>query len=701
MHHQVFECESCRVWTGASGTPLDTIETVEQHEMETIPFSLELWLKTEPKQASVAVQSVVAAQGLYLVKSRALDTHFQAKYSILLPLETLFSFSMYSPSPFVSIVVVILNINEKQQQGYFFDRVRQVVLGSASGGKLQLSGEQDNAVFYETDVAVKLLAVLHAAFPRVELSRSAKKCLGKERVGYRLAGNKLGEMMKRRKTLSADAFYGPKAVKPTVAGSLDGHVSDNRWRTFYEKLQFRVSHSMTCQLEGTAPISLTFPRQKETFEFVDQLVAFRRRIKFTRGVSSNTGYGDSDHVPRVFCFENARNGKRRFLVASFAEFWKNYTKTRADQRHVYEIIREGVPCRLYLDLEFKRAINSHVDGDALVARLLSLFQLQFYRRYGIRVHHRDIYQLESSTSAKFSRHVIFHLPGSDLFANNLHAGAFVRELINDLVALIDEDSKEERPDQLYSPFLVNTESENDPVGKKQLFIDTGVYTRNRMFRVLGSSKFKKQAVLCMLNASSSSLTELDQESFLNTLVCPYPVIEAVIDSQQTKPFRLLRCEASPAVIGRSGRFHSSSAKSLVASSVECRSSVYPVLDAFILSKATKGGVQGKIRAIQMLLTKSSDMLAIVPGEGSHHEPPGANTLSRPWMIIYHMAHNRWCANIRRPHKSNNVMFIVDIEQRVFYQKCHDPVCQSMDFRSPPQPLPLHIDFSAEAMGGSI
>ncbi|CAI5746039.1 unnamed protein product [Peronospora destructor] len=623
QQHQVFECESSRVWTGALGTSLHTIENAEQHEIEAIPFRLQVWLKTEPKNASVAVPSV--AQGLYLVKSCGFHPHLQGNHRILLPIEALSCFSLYSPSPFVSTVVVVLDVNEKQQQGYFFGRVRHVVLGSASDERLQLSGEHDSAVFYETEVAEELLAVLHSAFPR-----------------------------------------------PTVADHLDDRVSDNSWRTFYEKLQFRVSHSVTCQLEGTAPISLSFPRQQEAFEFADQIVALRRRIEFTRGVSSNTGYGNSDRVPRVFCFENAQNGKRRFLVTSFAEFWKNYTKTRADQRHVYEIIREGVPCRLYLDLEFKCGINSHVDGDALVARLLSLIQLQFYRRYGLRVHHQDIYQLESSTPAKFSRHVIFHLPGGDLFTDNLHAGAFVRELINDLVVLIDEDTKEERPDQLYSPFLVNTESENDPICKKQLFIDTGVYTRNRMFRVLGSSKFKKQAVLCMLNTSSSSLTELDQELFLNTLVCPYPVIEAVKHSQQTKPFRLLRCEPSPAVVRRCRRYNPSSARSLAASSIECRSSIYPELDAFILSKATKGGVQGKIRAIQMLMTKSSDMQAILPGKGSHQEPPGVNTSSRPWMIVYHMAHNRWCANVQRPHKSNNVMFIVDLDQRVLLSKMSRP-----------------------------
>lgn len=35
-------------------------------------------------------------------------------------------------------------------------------------------------------------------------------------------------------------------------------------------------------------------------------------------------------------------------------------------RHVYEIIREGSPCRMYFDLEFARAHNPGLDGEWLV-----------------------------------------------------------------------------------------------------------------------------------------------------------------------------------------------------------------------------------------------------------------------------------------------------------------------------------------------
>lgn len=122
----------------------------------------------------------------------------------------------------------------------------------------------------------------------------------------------------------------------------------------YEQLQFRVSRSLMCQLEGTAAVSSTFPRQQEAFEFADQIQAFRSRLRNTRSdqpeprsVHPQTAH---ETTPRVFSFESANGGKRRFLVTFMDAFWDSYRKSLPGQRHVYEIIRESVPCRLYFDL---------------------------------------------------------------------------------------------------------------------------------------------------------------------------------------------------------------------------------------------------------------------------------------------------------------------------------------------------------------
>lgn len=97
MSAQVFESEACRVWTGALGTPLHAIEDAEQHEIEAFPFSLQIWLHSQPNIVAVAVQSP-AQLGLYLVKTPVFDsnsTHLQQNQSLLLPFDALSCFSMY------------------------------------------------------------------------------------------------------------------------------------------------------------------------------------------------------------------------------------------------------------------------------------------------------------------------------------------------------------------------------------------------------------------------------------------------------------------------------------------------------------------------------------------------------------------------------------------------------------------------------
>ncbi|CAF4186230.1 unnamed protein product [Adineta steineri] len=45
---------------------------------------------------------------------------------------------------------------------------------------------------------------------------------------------------------------------------------------------------------------------------------------------------------------------------------------------------------------------------------------------------------------------------------------------------------------------------------------------------------------------------------------------------------------------------------------------------------------------------------------------------------------RYCDNVGRPHKKNQVYFLVDPVKLVYYQKCYDPDCQG--FQSAKQPI---------------
>ena len=60
---------------------------------------------------------------------------------------------------------------------------------------------------------------------------------------------------------------------------------------------------------------------------------------------------------------------------------------------------------------------------------------------------------------------------------------------------------------------------------------------------------------------------------------------------------------------------------------------------------------------------------------------------------------RYCENIGRYHKSNNVYWIVDLNTKKVYQKCHDEDCS--EFLSTPKNLPEEILFKLDIEGDTF
>jgi hypothetical protein len=220
---------------------------------------------------------------------------------------------------------------------------------------------------------------------------------------------------------------------------------------------------------------------------------------------------------KLFTYESAAaNGRRRFLVADLQEFYKRYAEMRDSVRHVYEIIREASPCRLYFDLEFSRELNPQADGEAMVSTLVDLVCWKLYDRFGLFMSRDYVVDLESSNGAKFSRHLIFilrpttartrgahtaartqepHLQSELLFLSNADAGAFVADACSEM---LQESS--DAPKAAFAHLWVLTSTD----GQKQCFVDRGVYTRNRAFRLALSCKYGKSTVLRLSDSRAYS-----------------------------------------------------------------------------------------------------------------------------------------------------------------------------------------------------
>ena len=83
-------------------------------------------------------------------------------------------------------------------------------------------------------------------------------------------------------------------------------------------------------------------------------------------------------------------------------------------------------------MEFNKRANPRLTQDVTEELLADLFEElrdQFRRTYGLPIRRSCMVDLDSSTSKKFSRHWILHLPRGALFADARAAGTFVRGLV--------------------------------------------------------------------------------------------------------------------------------------------------------------------------------------------------------------------------------------------------------------------------------
>jgi hypothetical protein len=424
--------------------------------------------------------------------------------------------------------------------------------------------------------------------------------------------------------------------------------------------------------------------------------------------------------PRIFSTEKSNTGKRKYVVGQLGRFMDLYwRKADPNQRHYYELIRENTPCRLYFDLEFSRICNpgiSEADAETLLDEFYSELVADLETAYKITEMRRtNIVDLDSSTETKFSRHWIVHLPNEWLFANTYAVGQFVKNLVGRLAELQATGqlglTRPMLQKLLFVAGNVRTASDSAPE-KKTCFIDLGVYTRNRLFRLLGSSKFGKPASAALRISESNefrfpkdfgnhnfylpamrahlrkeendSINIEDSDSKFETALKEFVAATdwsmhaevlaqtLVVPANQSKLQHLVlpfidesKEELISRVPGQTRRLLAMEAKPICVGP-----SPYPVLDDYVQRElATRGGVKGAIRAWSVEMDPEQDCAL---------------------RITYQMSRNRWCECVRREHKSNNIFWSVDFASYQAVQGCHDPECRLMNFRGSPISLPDEV-----------
>ncbi|KAL2550531.1 DNA-directed primase/polymerase protein [Forsythia ovata] len=359
---------------------------------------------------------------------------------------------------------------------------------------------------------------------------------------------------------------------------------------------------------------------------------------------------------RVFSYQDHMNGQRRFLVSTYKEFWRRYKDMNPKFRHHYEVIQEGLPCHLYFDLEFNMRENPDKNGDEMVDLLLTVVFDALLEKYSIGGNKDWVVELDSSTKEKFSRHLIIRLPKT-AFKDNSHAGAFVTEICSRAYLYKETDGR-------FKNLFVSKDSSSAD-NQCQLFVDTAVYSRNRCFRLPLSSKAGKSSIL--LPSGRFKCKDMSEgEVFMESLICNMDadcekllICKMDLDCVKALHFDTEVTSSSCKHSCFPPEFHLDACTSDASKTYLMGKSPFSALDVFVETVASIGNVSGKIRSWYWF--------------------------SEYGLMVYNMSRNRYCERIGRQHKSNHVIYVVDLRRAVYYQKCHDPDCRG--YRSPLRPIP--------------
>ncbi|MBN3301782.1 PRIPO protein, partial [Amia calva] len=344
---------------------------------------------------------------------------------------------------------------------------------------------------------------------------------------------------------------------------------------------------------------------------------------------------------RVFALEidPAEMGQRIYLVTTYTELWHYYRTYRQSLMHCYEVIPEGAVCKLYFDLEFHKPSNKGLDGKQMVASLTQYVCQKLQEDYGIQCSDKDVLNLDSSTDEKFSRHLIFLLPNA-AFKDNVQAGHFINKILQPALEELQRRRNHEltdgAPKQKDCP--INSTNDRPPLSPVEnvqkpdadiqkspqpkrkrngdlqatLLYPTGVYTKNRNFRLYKSSKAGKNVAFTVAEDNrfvpkAHQRVSEEQQVFLSSIVsnvsrvCSFVLYARVAE----------RCPVCSALV------------------TGALNSPYTEVDNFVLSLVKKDGIQGSIRQW--------------------------NYFSSEELLVYDIVKFRWCHNVDRFHKSNNIM----------------------------------------------
>jgi len=291
--------------------------------------------------------------------------------------------------------------------------------------------------------------------------------------------------------------------------------------------------------------------------------------------------------------EDLSNDGRKQFYSGTLEHLKRLYDTKA-HHYWYECLMEDRPSRLFLDVDATTNVDIHEIVHNLRTAILAMLESK-----SIPIE-PDIHIMDSSGDSKYSWHI---LVTNVVLKNVYHVGAFVRRLL-----LFYADA----------PTMQT--------------IDSAVYTRNRMFRLPGSSKFGSQRVLRSEQPWYEMMVQIPCASPIECL----EIDGSVPESTSSPPLALFR-EQEDGSWSRLGR------KYTAGNSSNCTTRlIAPVLD-WLDHHEHAETLRHKVKFVS----------------SGHYIVP---------------AKSRKCYIAGRTHKGNAIWYKLDLTKRQIRQRCLDSDC---------------------------
>ncbi|KAJ1609804.1 hypothetical protein OIY81_1243 [Cryptosporidium canis] len=400
----------------------------------------------------------------------------------------------------------------------------------------------------------------------------------------------------------------------------------------------------------------------------------------------------------IFAEESASSGSRSYIVSSYESIW-HYISSLCDyQRHIYEVILLDQPCWLYFDIEYNRN-KYHLNDQNILKDFTKHLIKWIYSAFGCLIEKNDIIYLCSSNIDKFSYHIIVkkidtNKRFSTLFKNNLYMKSFIRLFIS----YLDESN------------ILISKLDNF---KLQSIIDTGVYTKNRCFRMLYSSKYGKNSIFQVDEENTDFvLTDIPPIKLFRSMITFLNIRNTLKSSFISKKYiteqlcldldkfglQEIQCIHEPSFFLHQVKEENKYIPKHLVKVIE-----YVVLFWNKLSEELGNHTrhilcnldENKLADFCMkkisldFVEQPSIKIKTYIGTVSYFKESEIITISLTKL-------NKLCFNVEREHISNGIKLVVDFNKKRFYQKCFDPDCIHFKSRSFVIPKSL-IDYSFDIL----